>query len=139
MEVVEFDHKTELEQLTYMAIGNSKADYNLVAQYAGQIDTKVVGLSEEDYNQLQSLIVSATDIAPIQDYGEDFLTPPQQTATKPPQEPRHTLDSDEQTFADIERQRTEANHASKEEIQAKKSTIPRPPTNATPKTKCTLC
>ena len=76
VEVVEFDCKTELEQLTYMVIGNSKADYNLVAQYAGQIDTKAVGLSDEDYQQ--------------------------QTATPHPQVPRYTLNGDEQTFADIE-------------------------------------
>ena len=120
VEVVEFDQKTELEQLTYMAIGNSKADYNLVAQYAGQIDTKSVGLSDEDYQQLQSLIVSASDIAPIQDYGADFLTPPQQPTAQPTQEPRHTLDGGEQTFADIQQQRAEQPHASKEEIQAKK-------------------
>ena len=51
VEVAEFDEKTELEQLTYHAIGNSKADYNLVAQYASQIDTQAVGLSEEEYAQ----------------------------------------------------------------------------------------
>lgn len=119
-EVVEFDKKTELEQLTYMAIGNSKADYNLVAQYADQIDAKAVGLSDEDYAQLQSLIVSASDIAPIQDFGADFLTASQQPTKQPTQEPRHTLDGDEQTFADIQQQRTEQPHASKEEIQAKK-------------------
>lgn len=123
VEVVEFDEKTELEQLTYMAVGNSKADYNLIAQYAAQIDTAAIGLSEEEQTQLQSLIVSATDIAPIQDYGADFLTPsqqPQQNNPKQPQQPTHDLDGSEQTFEQIARQRSEAPHASKEEIQAKK-------------------
>ena len=123
VEVVEFDEKTELEQLTYMAVGTSKADYNLIAQYAAQIDTAAIGLSEEEQTQLQSLIVSATDIAPIQDYGADFLTPsqqPQQNNPKQPQQPTHDLDGSEQTFEQIARQRSEAPHASKEEIQAKK-------------------
>ena len=123
VEVVEFDEKTELEQLTYMAVGNSKADYNLIAQYAAQIDTAAIGLSEEEQTQLQSLIVSATDIAPIQDYGADFLTPsqqPQQNNPKQPQQPTHDLDGSEQTFEQIARHRSEAPHASKEEIQAKK-------------------
>lgn len=123
VEVVEFDEKTELEQLTYMAVGNSKADYNLIAQYAAQIDTSAIGLSDEEQTQLQSLIVSATDIAPIQDYGADFLTPshqPQQNNPKQPQQPAHDLDGSEQTFEQIAQQRSEVPHASKEEIQAKK-------------------
>ena len=120
MEVVEFDKKTELEQLTYMAIGNSKADYNLVAQYADQIDAKAVGLSDEDYAQLQSLIVSASDIAPIQDYGADFLTAPQQPTEQPTQQPLHSLDGSERTFDEIAEQRATQPHASKEEIQSKK-------------------
>ena len=120
VEVVEFDEKTELEQLTYMAVGNSKADYNLIAQYAAQIDTAAIGLSDEEQTQLQSLIVSATDIAPIQDYGADFLTPSRQSQQSEPQQPTHDLDGSEQTFEQIAQQRNEAPHASKEEIQAKK-------------------
>lgn len=120
VEVVEFDEKTELEQLTYMAVGNSKADYNLIAQYAAQIDTAAIGLSDEEQTQLQSLIVSATDIAPIQDYGADFLTPSRQSQQSELQQPTHDLDGSEQTFEQIAQQRNEAPHASKEEIQAKK-------------------
>lgn len=121
VEVVEFDHKTELEQLTYMAIGNSRADYNLVAQYADQIDTAAVGLSEEDYAQLQSLIVTASDIAPMQDLSSDLITPAQ-TAAEPaaPAAPTYDLGKTEQTFGEIAAQRAETPHASKEEIQAKK-------------------
>lgn len=121
VEVVEFDRKTELEQLTYMAIGNSKADYNLVALYADQIDAKAVGLSDDDYEQLQSLIVSASDIAPIQDFGGDFLTSPQQPTMQTGQQPTHTLGGSEQTFDEIAEQRAAQPHASKEEIQAKKN------------------
>ncbi len=123
VEVVEFDRKTELEQLTYMAIGNSRADYNLVAQYADQIDTAAVGLSEEDYAQLQSLIVTASDIAPMQDFTADLITPQAQaTAAEPtsPAAPTYNLGKTEQTFDEIAAQRAETPHASKEEIIAKK-------------------
>ena len=120
VEVVEFDQKTELEQLTYMAIGNSKADYNLVAQYAGQIDTAAVGLSEEDYAQLQSLITTAADIPPMQDFAADLITPPQQPGQTTPQQPAYDLGENEQTFEEIAAQRAESPHASKEEIKAKK-------------------
>lgn len=123
VEVVEFDRKTELEQLTYMAIGNSRADYNLVAQYADQIDTAAVGLSEEDYAQLQSLIVTASDIAPMQDFTADLITPQAQAAAAEPTSPAaptYNLGKTEQTFDEIAAQRAETPHASKEEIIAKK-------------------
>lgn len=123
VEVVEFDHKTELEQLTYMAIGNSRADYNLVAQYADQIDTAAVGLSEEDYAQLQSLVVTASDIAPMQDFTADLITSPAQppaAETAMTATPAYDLGKTEQTFDEIAAQRAETPHASKEEIQAKK-------------------
>ena len=38
VEAVELDEKQELEQLTYMALGNTKADYQLVAEYLPSID-----------------------------------------------------------------------------------------------------
>lgn len=55
VEVVELDEKTEKEQLTYMAVGNTKADYNLIADYIHDINFKDVGLSEEDYNSILSI------------------------------------------------------------------------------------
>jgi hypothetical protein len=55
VEVVELDDKEEKTQLTYMAVGNTKADYNLIADYIHDIDYKDVGLSEEDYNSIISI------------------------------------------------------------------------------------
>ena len=77
-------------------------------------------ISDEDYKQLQSLIVSASDIAPVQDFGADFLTAPQHPAMQASQQPVHVLDGSEQTFDEIAEQRAVQPHASKEEIQAKK-------------------
>ncbi len=55
VEACDMDERTELEQLTYMAVGNSKADYNLIADYIEQIDYGEVGLSEQEYNAILDL------------------------------------------------------------------------------------
>lgn len=52
--VVDFDEKTEKEQLTFMAVGNTKADINLIADYAADIDLTDVGLSEADMAAIMS-------------------------------------------------------------------------------------
>lgn len=55
VEAVQMDEKTELQQMTYMAVGNSKADYNLIAPYVEQIDYSSVGLSDAEYNEILKL------------------------------------------------------------------------------------
>ncbi len=55
VEAVKLDDKTEKEQMTYMAVGNSKADFNLIAEYAPDIDYSSVGLSEAEYNEILKL------------------------------------------------------------------------------------
>jgi uncharacterized protein (DUF39 family) len=52
VEVVDFDDKTEKQQMTYSAIGNGKADYNLIANYIEDINPKEVGLSEAEYREI---------------------------------------------------------------------------------------
>lgn len=114
VEVVDFDRKTELEQLTYMAVGNSKADYNLVAQYASEIDLTTVGLSDDDLAALNALYKSEEYTAmlaqtsgdsnrtagqgntgAIQDLGSDFLAP------------MHDIERDTKTNDQIEQERAE--------------------------------
>ena len=122
VEVVEFDDKTEKEQMTYMAVGNSKADYNLIAPYVSEIDLFHVGLSDDDMQALAALhdeITLVTDDAPasaMEDLGDDFLAP----VPKPRETPAFDLDKVEQSFDDIARQRAEQPHESKEDIKAKK-------------------
>ena len=53
---VELDEKTEKEQLTYMAMGNTKADYDLIAKYANDIDLTAAGLSDYDISQVESFM-----------------------------------------------------------------------------------
>lgn len=52
VEAVELDEKAEKEQLTYMAVGNTKADINLIADYAADIDLTDVGLSQQDLDAI---------------------------------------------------------------------------------------
>lgn len=74
VEAVDFDRKTELNQLTYMALGNTKADYNLVAKYASDIDPKDAGISEDDYARIMAL--SAPPEQPdMVDFADDFIKP----------------------------------------------------------------
>ena len=71
VEMVNFDEKTEKEQLTYMAVGNSKADYNLIAQYVDTIDYENVGLSEDEYNEILNLKID--DNEQIESWEDAFL------------------------------------------------------------------
>ncbi len=52
VEATSMDEKTEKEQMTYMAVGNTKADMDLIAEYINDIDTKDIGLTETEINSL---------------------------------------------------------------------------------------
>ena len=109
VEVVRFDEKTEKEQLTYMALGNTKADYNLVAKYAADIDPAAAGLSDEDYSRIMQL-ADRTDVeGDIPDFGNDFLSPV------------HDLKTDTQTSDDIQKMHEEKPKMTKEEVKAEKA------------------
>ena len=122
VETVEFDGRTEKEQMTYMAVGNSKADYNLVATYAGEIDLANVGLSDDDMRALLALhddvmsVTGDTGPAAMEDLGEDFLAP----VPEPRRTPAFELEGEEKSFDEIARDRAEQPHESKEEIRARK-------------------
>lgn len=61
VEVVHLDEKTEKEQMTYMALGNTKADFNLVAKYVGDIDYKAAGLTNEEYVKMSAIADAVSD------------------------------------------------------------------------------
>lgn len=74
VEVCELDNKTEKEQLTYMAVGNTKADYDLIAKYANDIDIHNVGLSDIDIKDILSFV--ETDIDAVTDSIDNLILPP---------------------------------------------------------------
>lgn len=83
VEVVNLDDKTEKEQLTYMAVGNTKPDIDLIAGYISDIDYTNVGLNFEELNDILSInieIPSSLDsvddlLSPLPSFDE-FETPP---------------------------------------------------------------
>ena len=59
---VELDEKHEKEQMTYMALGNTKADYSLIATYLPDIDVAQSGIDDYDLEQIRSFLPDPTEI-----------------------------------------------------------------------------
>lgn len=55
VEAVDLDEKTEKEQLTYMAVGNTQADVDLIAKYISEIDYTDIGLSDKEMQDIFSM------------------------------------------------------------------------------------
>lgn len=72
VEAVELDEKQEKEQMTYMALGNTKADYQLIAEYLPEIDYAVAGIDEYDLTQIRSFIPQADEVPRIESF-DDLL------------------------------------------------------------------
>ena len=72
VEVVNLDDKTEKEQLTYMAVGNTKPDIDLIAGYISDIDYTDVGL---DIGELNDILSINTAIPSFSDSLDDLLSP----------------------------------------------------------------
>jgi len=53
VEAVDVDEQSEKEQMTYMALGNTKADISLVADYINDIDPAKIGV---DKNELDAIL-----------------------------------------------------------------------------------
>ena len=56
VEVVDFDEKEEKEQMTYMAIGTTRPDYELIARYLPDIDYQLAGIEPYDLMQIESFL-----------------------------------------------------------------------------------
>lgn len=72
VEVVNLDDKAEKEQLTYMAVGNTKPDIDLIAGYISDIDCTNVGLGIGELNDILSI---NTEIPSLLDSVDDLLSP----------------------------------------------------------------
>ncbi len=62
VEVCALSPKEEKEQMTYMAVGNTAADLDLIAKYIGEIDTKDLGLTDAQIAALEQFSISDEDI-----------------------------------------------------------------------------
>ena len=70
VEKVSFSEQEELEQMSFMALANTKADYNLLASIIDEMDYHNLGISKVEYDEIISLKDVDIDI-PI----EEFVMP----------------------------------------------------------------
>lgn len=110
IERVDFDDKTVKSQMAYMALGNSKADYNLVANIIDDIDYRDVGLSDDDYRRIRELAVPGVPEVGMSDYDEDFISSPVTELD----------DTEDVTSEDIEREHAEKPKMTKDQVKAEK-------------------
>lgn len=108
VEATSLDDAQEKQQLTYMAIGNTKADYNLIAPYIESIDYASAGLSHDEYKQILSLRDSV-QVDNITSWDDDFIQPPVTT-----------LEVQERTSEEIAQEHAEKPKMTKEQVKAEK-------------------
>lgn len=75
VEVVQLDPKQEKEQMTYMALGNTRADIELVARYFPEIDANAAGIDDAYLKELSTFVTIADPIAEIETLDIDDLLP----------------------------------------------------------------
>ena len=108
VEMVSLDEKQEKEQFTYMAVGNTKADIDLIARYAPDIDLSDVGLGADDIAAIGSLIGTADlDIPDIGAELFDFHGEDGQRVVADAEKPEKTKTEKIQHVKDMKRQTDE--------------------------------
>ena len=113
VELVDFDEKTEKNQLAFMALGNSKADYNLVANIIDEIDYESVGISEEDYQRIRELHSDIPVSVGMSDMDDTFIQEP---------EPITELDDEDLVSTEeIIQHHEEQPHMTKEQVKGEKA------------------
>lgn len=74
VEVVNFDEKQEKEQMTYMALGSTRPDYEMIAEYLPDIDYTLAGIEPYDLAQIESFLPQQpVNVETI----DDFIVPKQ--------------------------------------------------------------
>ena len=115
VEVVDFDKKAELNQLSFMALGNSKADYNLVANIIDDIDYSSAGISDEDYQRIKELQADIVPEVGMGDMDDTFISQPEV-------EPVTELDdADSFTTEEIINEHENKPHMTKEQVKGEKA------------------
>ena len=116
IEQTDFDEKTVKSQMAYMALGNSKADYNLVANIIDDIDYSEVGISDEDYQKIRELQAAVEPETGMGDMDDTFITPNEE------REPVTELSNeDTYTTEEIIEQHENGPHMTKEQVKGEKA------------------
>lgn len=80
VEVVQMSEKQEKEQLTFMAVGNTKADMELIAKYLPDIDPESAGLNDEYIAEISAFM---PDVANVETFTIDDFKPLKTTSQNP--------------------------------------------------------
>lgn len=114
VEKVNLEENKEKQQMTYMAIANTKVDYSLIADYIEDIDFKSVGISEEEYKSILDLKLDDTFLEAMPTIEADF-------APKERKKPVEEIPITELTSEQIQQQHEDKPKMSVAEVkQAKK-------------------
>lgn len=123
VEAVDFDEKTEKEQLLFMAKSQDPIDYNLVAKNFSidEIDFKAAGFTEQDTEQIKMLQDDLEDSlkeSGMDDFSEDFLNEPM--ASVAASVPMTELPNIEKTSEEIVAEHASKPKMTKEEVKEQK-------------------
>lgn len=123
VEAVDFDEKTEKEQLLFMAKSQDPIDYNLVAKNFSidEIDFKAAGFTEQDTEQIKMLqddLEASLKESGIDDFSEDFLNEP--IASVATSVPMKELPNIEKTSEEIVAEHASKPKMTKEEVKEQK-------------------
>lgn len=119
VEAVDFDEKTEKEQMVFQAVANTSVDYNEIAKFIDDIDFKAAGFTEQDAEQIKQLQDDLeSSLAEMEDFGNDFIKPIEGQEQKSLATTK--LPFKEATIAELEKQLDEKPKMTKEEVKAEK-------------------
>ena len=123
VEAVDFDEKTEKEQLLFMAKSQDPLDYNLVAKKFSidEIDFKAAGFTEQDTEQIKMLqddLEASLKESGMDDFSEDFLNEPM--ASVATSVPMTELPNIEKTSEEIVAEHASKPKMTKEEVKEQK-------------------
>lgn len=123
VEAVDFDEKTEKEQLLFMAKSQDPIDYNLVAKNFSidEIDFKAAGFTEQDIEQIKMLqddLEASLKESGMDDFSEDFLNEPM--ASVAASVPMTELPNIEKTSEEIVAEHASKPKMTKEEVKEQK-------------------
>lgn len=123
VEAVDFDEKTEKEQLLFMAKSQDPIDYNLVAKNFSidEIDFKAAGFTEQDTKQIKMLqddLEASLKESGMDDFSEDFLNEPM--ASVAASIPMTELQNIEKTSEEIVAEHASKPKMTKEEVKEQK-------------------
>ena len=123
VEAVDFDEKTEKEQLLFMAKSQDPIDYNLVAKNFSidEIDFKAAGFTEQDTEQIKMLqddLEASLKESGMDDFSEDFLNEPMDSVAT--SVPMTELPNIEKTSEEIVAEHASKPKMTKEDVKEQK-------------------